>query len=580
MRKLFEFIEYILFIAAICVITAGVSGLYLKIFKMNPPVTKLAIEMPVMLGMALVLIIRLRETAFGMMSMMPFVILGLLMVMSFYWSQFRVDTLKEALPSLLNILYLGYAAWRYDWKQLINGIWIAMFGMVMLSLALFVGAPDIARMSDVHAGTMSGIWIEKNAAGQIGTFGAIVALARLAINPKTFITSGVSFLFFTLFLLLTTSKTALVAYLFGCAGFAWVFLMRRFLPVSLATLWASIFVGFFSVIWVRGNMETVFGLLGRSSTFTGRADVWKAVQVSLERRPLLGHGYSAYWNEEQYMGKTIALVMEDLKYYPNHSHNSFVEMGLNLGMVGVTILAVAIILTVIASFWKIRASHGAYFAIPFLLAALIAGSFESVLAYPANFAGAMIVLVCAKMMRPVQYSEGQATLLNTMRRLGRHVVNDRPSIEPIVPEPVPMPSMTPYQPVEYIPAASARKRARPGRFEIRRPAVIDRTVAYNAAPTEYIHARDILELDQPVSTGNTAAFSKYDHYQAEHKPADLPPRMARIRDALTACREVLVDPLRGVRSRPVHFERYPENSGKAYLNRIWPDRYPATYRAD
>ena len=335
MRKIFETAEYLLFILAICILTAGVSGLYVKMFKMNPPTPHIVIEMPIMGAMALVLLLRLRETAFGMISALPFVLLGLMMVMSFYWSQFRVTTLKEGLPALLNILYLGYAAWRFDWKQLINGIWLAMFGMVLLSFALFVAAPDIARMSTVHAGTMSGIWMEKNAAGQIGAFGAIVALSRMAINPKSILTSGISFLFFTLFLILTTSKTALVAYLIGCGGFAWVFLLRRFWPVSMATLWASIFVGFFSVIWIRGNMDTVFGLLGRSSTFTGRADVWKAVQVSLDSKPLLGHGYSAYWNEEFYMGKTIALVMEDLKYYPNHSHNSFVEMGLNLGMVGV-----------------------------------------------------------------------------------------------------------------------------------------------------------------------------------------------------------------------------------------------------
>ncbi len=456
----FRAFEYVVYVLAICMIAGGISGFYLKLFDMNPPAPYLVPQLPVMGAMAAVMVIRFRQVFFGLTAALPFVFLGALMAVSFKWSYFPGETLREGIVALFIILYLAMAAWRYDWKTLIDGMWTAMLGMVLFSCVLYVAMPDIARMSDIHAGSMSGIWIEKNAAGQAGAFGAITALGRLAIKPKSLMTSLPSFFLFTLFLLLSTSKTSLVAFLIGCMFFAWVFLMRRTIPVAMMTLWGSLFGGAATLVWLRSNTDVVFEALGRSSTFTGRADVWNAVQMSLDDRPLLGHGFAGYWQEEFEMGRTMAWTVEELKYFPNHAHNSFIEMGLNLGQVGMVTLAVGLILTAIATFSKIRTNHGAYFAVPFFMAALIVGSFESVLAYPGNFAGGIMVLCCAKMARPTLMSESRHTLLNFMRWFGGRIIAHHhetatPYIPAAVPAPAapypypPMPSLPRYTPAQY-----------------------------------------------------------------------------------------------------------------------------------
>lgn len=451
MRLLFRAYEFMTFVLAICMISAGIMGLYVKGFNGNPPLPSLAVQLPIMLSMAIVLIVRLKETTFGVLSAAPYVALGLLAVASFKWSVKPTFTLVEGITALLFIVYLATMAWRYSWARLIDGMWYAMFGMVILSIILYFGVPSIGRMSETHVGTMSGLWVEKNAAGQIGVFGAGLALARLAVSPKTAPTSLFSFLIFTAFLLMTTSKTSLVAYILGCAAFGWVFMMRRNTPVFLVTTWVTVVGGFFAVNWVKANTAEVLGMLGRSSTFTGRADIWKALEISLAERPLLGHGYGGYWDEDL-MGTSLSYLLEELKYMPNHSHNSYLEMKLSLGMVGAVILGASLAAYFIITLLRVRRTHGSYFAIPFTVSALIIGSFESVLASPGNFAGAVIVLVAAKSVRPVLYWEGQSNVRRFFMWMGQKAAEQR-GVRPIGPRPVrPRPVFSSPRSVQRMPA--------------------------------------------------------------------------------------------------------------------------------
>ncbi len=392
-------LEFLIFIAAICMMSAGIVGFYVKLFHGAPPGPVEVLYLPIIAGMGLTVVYRLREAVFGLVSVLPYFLLMLLAVASFKWSQQPTVTLRESFLAMIFTIYLATMCWRYSWKQLIEGMWIALLGMVLLSMVLYVAMPSIGKMADIHVGAMSGVWMEKNAAGQIGVFGACLALARLAISPKTMMSSLLSFLIFSVFLIMSTSKTSLVAYIVGCGGFGWVFLMRRNLPVSMVTLWTSLVGGGLLVNWVKGNTETVLSMLGRSATFTGRSEIWQSLQISLADRPMWGHGYSAYWDEVVY-GKTLAYVYDDLQFLPKHSHNSFIEMKLSLGMVGAYLLVGAIAFYLVMSLIRVRNTHGAYFAVPFMAAAIVISMFESVLAGPSTFAGAVLILVAGKMVRP------------------------------------------------------------------------------------------------------------------------------------------------------------------------------------
>jgi len=79
------------------------------------------------------------------------------------------------------------------------------------------------------------------------------------------------------------------------------------------------------------------GSLGRDRTLTGRSTIWNAV-LSLDHSPLLGTGFESFW-----VGKRLEEVLSLTKMKGiQEAHNGYLEVYLNLGWVGITLLALLI----------------------------------------------------------------------------------------------------------------------------------------------------------------------------------------------------------------------------------------------
>jgi len=77
--------------------------------------------------------------------------------------------------------------------------------------------------------------------------------------------------------------------------------------------------------------------LGRNSTLTGRTDIWSEV-VSMVGNPLLGTGFESFW-----LGARLEAIWGRHWWHPNEAHNGYLEVFLNLGWIGVTLLAVVMV---------------------------------------------------------------------------------------------------------------------------------------------------------------------------------------------------------------------------------------------
>ena len=77
--------------------------------------------------------------------------------------------------------------------------------------------------------------------------------------------------------------------------------------------------------------------LGRSSNLTGRPAIWAAV-LSLHTDPLLGTGFESFW-----MGSRLERVWDMTEKGIQEAHNGYLEVYLNLGLVGVALLAALIV---------------------------------------------------------------------------------------------------------------------------------------------------------------------------------------------------------------------------------------------
>ena len=90
---------------------------------------------------------------------------------------------------------------------------------------------------------------------------------------------------------------------------------------------------------------TVYGLLlnpgaglveavGRDSTLTGRTAIWNQV-LGMTVNPLFGAGYESFW-----LGERLEKIWQTNPEHPNQAHNGYLEVFLDLGLLGVTLLGV------------------------------------------------------------------------------------------------------------------------------------------------------------------------------------------------------------------------------------------------
>jgi len=90
----------------------------------------------------------------------------------------------------------------------------------------------------------------------------------------------------------------------------------------------------------------LLGALGKSSTFTGRADIWEKVIGLAEQRPAAGWGWISYW--APWVAPYDHLVVKG-GVQVMHAHNAWLDIWVQLGVIGLVIVGVLVLLTLIRS---------------------------------------------------------------------------------------------------------------------------------------------------------------------------------------------------------------------------------------
>lgn len=93
-----------------------------------------------------------------------------------------------------------------------------------------------------------------------------------------------------------------------------------------------IVTGFLLAFFVFAVAGPVAELFGRDATLTGRTKLWLEV-LSMRTNPLIGAGYESFW-----LGDRLVTLWEHHWWLPNQAHNGYIEVYLNLGLVGVFLL--------------------------------------------------------------------------------------------------------------------------------------------------------------------------------------------------------------------------------------------------
>jgi O-antigen ligase len=229
-------------------------------------------------------------------------------------------------------------------------------GVLLLCYAGIVFAPSrtVHQLSDFIEPGLAGAW--RGIFGHKNEAGAVMALMT----------------FFGLFIARTFSKQlgsfvvlAAVAFLIGAeAKTSWVLLplvlgvsylargsdtLGRLTFSCLAPLVSFNILAALAVY--SSTMETVLNSAISDASFTGRTDVWQFAMGNILERPILGHGFMAFWRTDQFLSQTPSLGWANTAA---HSHNGYLDIALTTGFPGLLLCIAFVVIGPISSYHRYK----------------------------------------------------------------------------------------------------------------------------------------------------------------------------------------------------------------------------------
>jgi uncharacterized protein involved in exopolysaccharide biosynthesis/O-antigen ligase/Mrp family chromosome partitioning ATPase len=275
------------------------------------------------------------------------VALTALALLSAIWSLDPGVSLRRAVSVAGATSFGFYVASRFSLEEILGLLVRAMLAIILAMLVFTALFPDIAIMQAPHDGAWRGLHPHKNGLGRFLVWCLAVAAASLIAYPGRRLPIlgwiGVALGI----VVLSHSATSLVVSLLVLAAPVGLGLLRIDRRAAASIACAAAAFAILPLALVAANPGVVLEMLGRDSTLTGRTGIWSEVSGHIMDRLLFGHGYQVFWQENLLsMEETLvdAQVGEGIERITN-SHNGWIELLLDLGLVGFTLMAAALTVT-------------------------------------------------------------------------------------------------------------------------------------------------------------------------------------------------------------------------------------------
>lgn len=271
-------------------------------------------------------------------------------IFSAAWSTDSFATIKRSIL-LLIVLLLTISCFGKKQKNdtaLDRVLMLPLIILCALSVLFTLVAPGVAITDIGWRGATS----HKNEIGQVIVVALLLVIFGVSRKGTGFIKRVLAISMLIVGLLFSKSSTSLVAVGVAIAltyGISLVLLIRQdvkwtkpFLIIALPSL-VVIHIAFLTDKLPAFDQISGFLLasLGKSSTLTGRTELWDLVlSQSLYHNPLLGGGYGGFWNGPF---SVAAYTTFRNGIYLGQAHNGYIDIYNDMGWVGLALVAVVII---------------------------------------------------------------------------------------------------------------------------------------------------------------------------------------------------------------------------------------------
>jgi exopolysaccharide production protein ExoQ len=270
----------------------------------------------------------------------PIVLFFVYCALSTLWSDYPLVAFKRWTKSLGNIAMVAIVLTDANPSAAVKRLFARTgFLLIAISVLFIKYYPVLGRGYDRWLGTAyyNGITTSKNLLGcDLLVFG-LAALSRVARlvwdkvkwRQRGSLVAQAAILVMVVWLFSrVNSATSLACFLFGGTL---IVLLTRVRNGRAATVHALVGGAVLAVAFgllVLDGSTYVIKALGRDATLTGRTDLWVEL-LRLNKQPILGTGFESY-----FLGDRAEYLWDKYWWHPNEAHNGYLEVYLNLGLVG------------------------------------------------------------------------------------------------------------------------------------------------------------------------------------------------------------------------------------------------------
>ena len=238
----------------------------------------------------------------------------------------------------------------------LGGAALALLAVCFLGV-LFAPQYSIHTALDITEPQLAGDWRgsfgHKNIASPVMSILVYVGIYLSAVG--SFVMGPAIALLAGIFLIFTGGKTSSVLCLAIYALASLVYVVR--------SLWLKRMICFvplivMNLLTVGSVMSPLLGSITRAlpvdPTFTGRSEIWQFALGVVAEKPIVGHGYAAFWDGAA-DGKTIR--GSEWAVTAAHSHNSYLDLAVTIGLPGLLLVILIFVLAPLRNFQETQAHN-------------------------------------------------------------------------------------------------------------------------------------------------------------------------------------------------------------------------------
>lgn len=275
-------------------------------------------------------------------TILPLIFIGYILF-SFFWSDIKTHTLFYGLEYLATFLIMLIITRIISIRALVLGLSIGCFAVLVFRYAAFF--INFVAWSKNQVGFFA----------ELATFSSIMSLFVHNTRKTQKLIFGILPLLLGFVVLIFSKSASSVLSLVVVLAFCFLITLIGKLPKEgrtiIVTLSLIITLSLsLSVVALGADPESgVLALFGKESTLTGRTDLWEAgIRTTLENNPIVGFGYSAFWLPDRYEANVLLDEFGMKNYF--HFHSMFIQVFVELGGVGLTLLVFMLLKSLFSGF--------------------------------------------------------------------------------------------------------------------------------------------------------------------------------------------------------------------------------------